>query len=224
MSDMDQAKQESLLEIVRNDSGLYEGDLKRYFQYVFFHAENLRLPYHNFRHTTFVLAMCHMISGQYSGQLTKRAIRNLLIAALFHDYNHTGILVDDRINIELAIKGLGTCLLPGDEDYQDDIFGIIRITEYTNDTMLTDISLTQAIIRDADVLQAFSSDWIQEIILNLSEEQKESPIGMLRLQIAYLEGLRFHTDWAKETYPKSAIEAKVSEVRELLELVEPAST
>lgn len=211
----------SLPEIIGNDDGLYEGDLTHYFRHVFYHATNLRLPYHNFRHMTHVLTTCHTASRYYRDRLTGREIRNLLVAALFHDFNHRGILSDDDLNIERAIRGLDGCLLPEDEHHRDDIVTIIRATEYPHRETTSELTLPEMIIRDADVLQAFSPAWIQQIVFGLSEEQKEAPIGMLRLQVPYLEGLELYTEWAKEAYPRTVIEEKLTEVRAVLKWLEP---
>lgn len=59
-----------LPEIIGNEENLYEGKLILYFRILFCNSTNLKNPYHNFRHT-----------------------RNLLIAALFHDFDHTAILI-----------------------------------------------------------------------------------------------------------------------------------
>lgn len=211
----------SLPEIIGNDEGLYEGDLTHYFRHVFYHATNLRLPYHNFRHLTHVLTTCHSASRYYRDRLTGREIRNLLVAALFHDFDHRGILSDDDLNIERAIRGLDGCLLAEDEPYRDDIVAIIRATEYPHKESAAGLTLSEMIIRDADVLQAFSPAWIQQIIFGLGTEQREGAIGMLRLQVPYLEGLELYTEWAKEAYPRKVIEEKLAEVRAVLKCLEP---
>jgi hypothetical protein len=211
----------SLPEIIGNDDGLYEGDLTHYFRHVFYHATNLRLPYHNFWHMTHVLTTCHSASRYYRDRLTGRKIRNLLVAALFHDFDHRGILSDDDLNIERAIRGLDGCLLTEDEHHRDDIVTIIRATEYPHKDSVSESTLSEMIIRDADVLQVFSPAWIQQIIFGLGAEQKESAIGMLRLQVPYLEGLELYTEWAKEAYPQKVIDEKLVEVRSVLAMLEP---
>jgi hypothetical protein len=170
---------------------------------------------------THVLTTCHTASRYYRDRLTGREIRNLLIAALFHDFDHRGILVNDDLNIDRAIQGLDRCLLPEDEHHRDDIVAIIRATEYPHKVGASELTLPEMIMRDADVLQAFSPAWIQQIIFGLGDEQKETPIGMLRLQVPYLEGLKWNTEWAKERYPKSIIQDKIKEVRSILEILDP---
>jgi len=100
-----------LSKIIANDERLYEGDLTLYFRTLFFKSRNLHNPYHNFRHMLHVLWLCHQACGYYQNRLTPRRMRNLLIAALFHDFDHPGHPHPgegdpDRINIPIAIAGL----------------------------------------------------------------------------------------------------------------------
>jgi len=58
-----------------------------------------------------VLWLCHQACRYYQNWLTARQLRNLLIAALFHDFDHPGHphpgeRDPDRINIPIAIAGL----------------------------------------------------------------------------------------------------------------------
>src|SRR5215469_62698 len=98
-------------EIIGNDRGLYEGDLAAYFRALIFHATNLVRPYHNLRHMLHVTWLCYQAAEFYRDRMTPRQIRNLLIAALFHDFDHPGHSHPgeqdpDGINIKIAITGL----------------------------------------------------------------------------------------------------------------------
>jgi hypothetical protein len=79
-----------LPKIIGNEENLYEGNLIYYFQVLFFKANNLYNPYHNFRHMAHVLWLCYKACQYYSQELAPRQMRTLLIAALFHDFDHTG--------------------------------------------------------------------------------------------------------------------------------------
>ena len=108
-----------LPEIVGNEERLYEGDLSLYFRILFFESSNLNNPYHNFRHTLHVVWLCHKACLYYQEQLTPRQMRNLLIAAIFHDFDHPGHPHrgeedPDRINIDIAIAGLRRYILSSD--------------------------------------------------------------------------------------------------------------
>ena len=75
-----------LPKVIGNEDNLYEGNLTYYFQVLFFRANNLYNPYHNFRHMTHVLWLCYKACEYYSRELPPRQMRALLIAALFHDF------------------------------------------------------------------------------------------------------------------------------------------
>ena len=71
----------------------------------------------NFRHTLHVLWLCQKACRYYQKTLTPRQMRNLLIAALFHDFDHPGHphpgeQDPDRINIRIAIAGLRRHITP----------------------------------------------------------------------------------------------------------------
>src|SRR5271168_1526660 len=58
---------------------------------LFYNSSNLNNPYHNFRHTLLhVLWLCEKACRYYQKTLAPRQMRNLLIAALFHDFDHPG--------------------------------------------------------------------------------------------------------------------------------------
>ena len=97
--------------IIGNEEKLYEGNLIHYLQTLFYYGTNLQNPYHNFRHSLHVLWLCHGACRYYQQQLTPRQMRNLLIAALFHDFDHPGhshpgAQDPDQINIEIALANL----------------------------------------------------------------------------------------------------------------------
>src|SRR6516225_1943489 len=106
-------------EIIGNDCGLYEGDLTGYFRALIFHATNLTRPYHNLRHMLHVTWLCYQAAEFYRDRLTQRQIRNLLIAALFHDFDHPGhphpgADDPDGINIGRSIAALRRHIAPED--------------------------------------------------------------------------------------------------------------
>src|SRR5215471_7864112 len=76
--------------IIGNEECLYESDLTEYFRLLFFKSSNLYNPYHNFRHMLHVLWLCHKACRYYQNRLAPRQMRNLLITALFHDFDHPG--------------------------------------------------------------------------------------------------------------------------------------
>ncbi len=206
--------------IVMNDRELYLGNLVHYFRAVFFNAPNVNHPYHNFRHMVHVLYLCYDACVFYADKLTLHEMRNLLIAALFHDFDHAGVAGDDAVNIERAIRGLQAHIADEDADNFDEIAYIIRCTEFPYKMPSDKISLSGQIIRDADLSQNFSVAWIQQVVFGLSKEWEKDAIEVLAMQEKFMRNvLRYHTEWGQQKFPPSDIEEKIAEARALVEIL-----
>src|SRR5712671_5146112 len=191
-----------LPEIIGNEENLYEGNLILYFRILFYNSTNLKNPYHNFRHTLHVLWLCQKACRYYQNRLTPRQMRNLLIAALFHDFDHPGHPHPsegdpDRINIPIAIAGLRRYIMPADRCFLPEIDALIEATHYPYKIGSDKLDLLGQIIRDADLAQALSPAWIQQVVIGLAQESEVEPLDVLRAQGAFLAGLSFHTRWAR---------------------------
>lgn len=209
----------SLPKIIKNKNNVYKGDLVHYFQAVFYHAQNLSNPYHNFRHVSHTLWLCYQACVFYKDTLSKRDMRNLLIASLFHDFDHRGMATNDKINIEKAVTGLKTHIAPEDEKQLGEIEQLIRSTEYPHLVSSESLNLQGKILRDADLSQAFSVAWVQQVIFGFAKEWDKTPIEVFKLQEGFLNTIKFQTKWAKEMFPKEKIQEKISEVQEFIELL-----
>jgi 3'5'-cyclic nucleotide phosphodiesterase family protein len=202
-----------LPKIIGNEDRLYEGDLIPYFRVLFFKLSNSENPYHNFRHTLHVLWLCYDACGFYRKELSPRRMRSLLIAALFHDFNHPGHTPageddPDRTNIPIAIDGLREHILPEDRALLREIEAIIEATHFPYKVDGEKLDLLGKIIRDADLAQALSSAW------------GVKPLEVLRLQPQFLSSLRFNTEWARRVFPPQLVQGKVEEAEKLLRLLE----
>lgn len=203
-------------DIIKNTNNTYEGDLVEYFKIIFHHAKNLTNPYHNFRHMFHVLWLCHDACCYYGSKINDRSKRNLLIAALFHDFDHSGKTGHDDLEIERAIRGLKKFILKVDEPFHDGIVQLIRSTEFPHTNNSDKLSLCEQILRDADVSQVLSSSWIQQILFGLSAEMLVTPGELLQMQEEFLtKNLHFATDWAN-TYLRPEIQIRLQEAKDLL--------
>lgn len=210
----------SIARIIRNDDELYDGNLVPYFQVLFFRAPNLRHPYHNLRHMLHVMWLCFQACVFYGATLTRRQVRNLLIAALFHDFGHSGGLGDDDLNIARAIRALRKYAQPEDKPHLADIERIIQATEYPHQGVSSELDLPSQILRDADVSQALSVAWIQQVVIGLATEWSKPPLDVLRAQKGFHASLKFSTSWAERFFPPEVIKEKIAEAEELLALLE----
>lgn len=209
--------------IILNDHRLYVGDLKHYFKIVVTKARNLTKPYHNFRHMFYVVCTCFEACQYYLVKTeghSRIKVRNLLIAGMFHDFDHSGVVGHDDLEIERALRGLKKHILPEDLAEYEAIAVLIRATEYPYKTHAKELSLEGQILRDADLSQALSEVWMQQILFGLSQEMNLTPLEMLRTQESFLANLKFNTVWAKERFNPEVVQSKIAEVRGLLEIME----
>jgi hypothetical protein len=93
-----------------------------------------------------VLWLCHQACRYYQSWLTPRQTRNLLIAALFHDFDHDfdhpghphpGENDPDRKNIPIAIAGLRRYGMPADRAFLPQIEALIEATHYPTKSAAT---------------------------------------------------------------------------------------
>ncbi|MFH1956216.1 MAG: hypothetical protein ABIJ28_01020 [Patescibacteria group bacterium] len=210
----------SIPDIIKNSEGLYLGDLKQYFKIVFNKARNLGNPYHNFRHMFHVLWLCYQACNFYKDVLSPREMRNLLIAAMFHDFDHSGRNDHDSEQIKSAILGLQRHVLEEDAENISYIINLILATEFPYKIPSSHLILKKQILRDADLSQVLNVAWIQHIVFGLAEEWGKAPMEILQMQEGFLNSLQFNTEWAKTMFPKENIKEKIEEVREILSILE----
>jgi hypothetical protein len=149
----------------------------------------------------------------------------LLIAALFHDFDHPGHphpgeQDPDRINIRIAIAGLRRHITADDRASLREIEALIEATHYPYRTAGEELDLLGKILRDADLAQVLSPVWIQQVVIGLAGERGVKPIEVLKAQAPFLDTLSFHTRWARQMFPQELIKAKIGEAEKLVRLLE----
>lgn len=163
----------NLPEIIKNIDNLYEGDLKYYFQVILTSAKNLKKPYHNFRHMFHVTWLCYDACVFYRDVISPKEMRRLLIAAMFHDFDHPGRSGNDDLNIEISIRGLRKYIHQDDIDELPNIEHLIRTTQFPHIFKAEQLSMLGAILRDADLSQGKSKSgrlvYVKHINSNLKE-------------------------------------------------------
>lgn len=172
------------------------------------------LPYHNWYHTTTMINRCYE-AGLYH-DLDYHALKHLCIAALFHDYDHSGGEESDSENIKRALKGIDSFFnvsimrltkAPysreiGNVD-KEWIKNIVKITEFP--FISHPKTIEQKIIRDADLLQ-FVEEYPNEMFEGLREEisvsrgETVSRMDMCLGQLEFLLNAQFYTDWGMDLY------------------------
>lgn len=220
----------SLPYIINNTDQIYEGNLRQYYRDVFHQGTHVNNSYHHFGHNLYVVFACYEACKFYADSAdspTPRAMRSLLVAAIFHDFDHPGRTVDDdgkpipdSVNIERAIDGFRRYVLPEDQPSSDSIEALIRITEFPYRVPTAQLPLLSQIIRDADISHSLSHTWLQQVVFGLAKEQGKTPLEILTGQATFYRNfLKFTTKWAKEKYPRSDIDRKIAEAEAHLEIL-----
>ncbi len=147
-----------------------------YFQFYMANNQSLIIPYHNCNH---MLQLLYHIIKAYRYDPKKLSTYDyvkLLLAGMYHDFNHSGGVLDDADNIVLAKKGLFNAIektspLVSLDDIKD-IYHIIDATQYPYIIDDKDLSYSQSIIRDADLLVRLSYDYFTQTLCGLKSELK----------------------------------------------------
>lgn len=200
---------ENILDIINKHPELQKG-----FSWVMKNNTSNNLPYHNFNHLLTVVRYTYGACRFY--ELPEKDEKEMLMAALFHDVNHSGGALKDDQNVknakETVIKFINAFNLDIDPI---EVSRIIEATEYPYVIEPEDMDLKQQIIRDADLLQALEPNWIQQIIMGLSEEMNIPMEVMITGQKSFLMNAQFNTNWG--IFWK---EQRWKEVKEKLEKLE----
>jgi hypothetical protein len=157
-------------------------------------------PYHNNEHMITVYNFCKDISNniEHTDNL------NLLVAALFHDFDHSMGKEKDNVNVERAIEAFSDYYnneLTHTDINKDKVIDIIKITEYPYTIKNSELNTDQKIIRDADLLQGSVDNWYDFIVIGLSKEMN-IPIGAVLKEglIKFRENIEYNFDYSREVF------------------------
>jgi HD superfamily phosphodiesterase len=169
--------------------------------------------YHNIYHIITVVKNTYLIA--IDEKISDTDIRLLLIAAMFHDFDHSGGKIkDDAENIKSAIDAFYKYTKESDIN-NDFVVNIIKCTQfpYKEDEILTKY---QKIIRDADMLQWVEDNFIQQILLGLSKEYGGIiSVNSLENQIKFMKNTKFFTNFARQK-SKNNIYSKIRDCEFLI--------
>lgn len=158
-------------------------------------------PYHNLYHELTVLKNVYMISKSLN--IGNKETKMLLIASLFHDFDHSGgKLKDDSKNIELAVNAFKKYTLENEKDTEY-IISLINSTKFPYDEK-QELTTSEKILRDADLLQSCETNFTQQILLGLNKEFGNDILStsFLENQIKFTSGIKFFSEYAKNRMEK----------------------
>jgi len=202
--------------------------LSKAFKFIVDNSTSNTAPYHNLHHIVCVTHNCilaqrsyHRINKEIGSDIT--SFKTLLIASLFHDVNHSMGTDTDDVNVQNSIKLLSEFYGVSDVDVQNSFdleyaISIIEATQYPYVINSGELSESQKIIRDADLLMFTEDSWFQYVILGLRKEMNISKIeDMLNGQIKFISNVKMNTDWGRDIYDNK-IGSHISRLNGLLEL------
>jgi hypothetical protein len=139
------------------DEVLSRLDLAHVEFYVTKHNPSVNIPYHNLYHAQTVALTCSRAA--HFASLPSSETKALIIAALFHDFGHSGGKLTDAENIHTAIDALRLAWdkLSLDHALLSTSLEIISATQYPY--VIDAKSEAQRIIRDADLCQVLYEGW-----------------------------------------------------------------
>jgi hypothetical protein len=180
-------------------------------------------PYHNIYHTHCMVVNADEAVKWYNRKevvITPQEHAELITACLYHDISHSAGKFNDTANVALAITSVRAAGENGDlwapnrgfDLRVQEICDIVAVTEYP--FIRTPTTLCQQIIRDCDLLQSLEPDWMEMIFVGLFAELKNKPEfsnmtveQFIPLQIKFLEGAEFFTEWFEKNKRKQWKEA-----------------
>jgi peptidyl-tRNA hydrolase len=164
--------------------------------------ESLYHPYHNLNHNITVTIFCKYIGD--SENLNKKQMKELLLAAIFHDFNHSGGKEKDDYNIKNAKKGFSDFIKESEEDVDEKVvYKIIDATEFPYKKESKELGIQEKIIRDADMCQLFEPNRLQFNYLGLQSEMGIDFSTQLNNQEKFYPNIKFNTSFAKKMFEKS---------------------
>lgn len=198
-------------------------DLQGLYDYYLSYNTALNAPYHNHYHAACMLANC--LEGAHHEGLSELETRQLLVAALFHDFDHTAGRQADLVNIKLA--GMAVSMLPSQ--------GLLSTRDSETVRELVEVTCypftrapetpAQRIIRDADLMQVYEDDEarLKEQYLGLKREVEVRLGRGLTLQ-EFIEGqgkffkkqVVWYTEWAQRKAGELNFDARCARLARVL--------
>lgn len=174
--------------------------LQKAFKYILLNSKSNNGPYHNLNHLLTVLKYCYL-GALSEGIKDEKELRELLVAAIFHDVNHTIGKEKDDVNVQNSKDAIDKFVKQEEIDVDTDYMNkLLDATQYPYVIEGKDLDLKQGIIRDADLMQVLEYNWIHQNIAGLSSELKMHFLDFVQPQRKFLESAAFNTDWGKKMH------------------------
>lgn len=162
------------------------------------------LPYHGIDHLYMVFEQCMKIyHTDVKLRMKVTHLAELYIAALFHDYNHSGGKLSDSENIENAINGVIEFLNSVENNLDVEVIKfLIKSTQYPAIIESSQLTPEAMIIQDADMCYLFENISIVKLYTGLRNEFNQDLETFYKNQEDFLKSVKFNTDYAIERWPR----------------------
>ncbi len=158
------------------------------------------IPYHNLYHAQTVALTCWH-AAQFAN-LSKTDKQALILAALFHDFGHSGGVLPDADNIRIATDALrfAQAALTLNPALVESAIDIISATQYPY--VLEPETEMQRIIRDADLCQILYEGWESMLDglrreMSVTTTQPVDPGEFAVKAFRFWRGAAFHSKWGQ---------------------------
>ena len=171
-----------------------------YLAVLLFKNKGAHNKYHNTYHGLCVARNCWWgarYMGLGRGKDGPRKMKALIITAALHDIHHAGKMGNDDKNIKRSLTCIKKIILPEDVDLFPDIKLLLESTEFPFKKQGKDLSLSEKILRDAEMAQLFEDNWLQQVMLGLGSEFKKSLPEFIKQQIQFVRTIEWQTRWGK---------------------------
>jgi hypothetical protein len=135
----------------------------------------------------------------------------LLIAALFHDYDHAGKLGNDALNIYNAKEGLKLFYQANPEFDIDTVFFLITCTEYPYTIPDNELSPEAKMLRDADMSYLLEDLSIVKLYSGLRKEFGISLQDFISSQDKFFNSVKFHDAYTQAKWKATAKAKRLTE-------------
>jgi hypothetical protein len=174
-------------------------------------------PYHGIDHLFEVFKFSYTI---FENDTLCKSIKinklELLIACLFHDYNHSTGRLKDSENISNAIDGLTEFHKIYPEFDLEISKDIIRATEYPYTLPDEGLTIEQQIIRDSDMCYLFNDISIVKLYQGLRTEFNQNLDDFLSNQSKFLDNVQFYTEKCQQMWSYSYKDVRKKELEMLI--------
>ena len=203
--------------------------LKLAFKFVMLYNKSKTVPYHNTWHMMCVMQCVDwLIRNEKALELyeTEDELDELalILAALFHDMNHSAGAATDDVNVQAAKYAFDEFISEVDDDVREEwlrkrVHSLLDATQYPY--VIPDHALThdQLIIRDADMMYTYQECSFRDIVIGLSVEIPTDPLTAVKRQITFHNNSVMRTTSAK-AYKDFVHQELVSDLSEYARILE----